>query len=785
MTIRVTGLNSGLDTDTIIKELVSAYSVKKDNYVKAQTKLSWKQDAWKTLNKKIYSLYTDVGNLRFSGAYSLKSTTVSDTSKATVTASSSAVSGTYSLAIDKIAKAGYLTGSQLGSSVTSSSTLSDIGYSGGTGTISVTTGGTTTDISVDSTTKISDFVTKLNDAGVKASYDSTNRRIYVAASSTGADNDFSLTGTTSDGVSALTKLGLNVSSTANTDTYSDWAKYAKNSDGNSYYTLDSNGNLTYDESGNVITDGTYDATKTQAALQTYLDAVDTAKNDSSTGNTVLKAANETASTKITADNQLISYANAYKNEQDAIKTLSATQQKDILTLGAMTSTNLQKNYETDADGNLLYDADGKLIEATDSSAYKVKGADKLTALETSAGLITTTTTDGNTTTDSSLAAAFITNLKTVNTYEADTDNATNVTDVHDRYTAGTISDLTDSLTADIVTQQTTIATNNTQIEANNAVIDKYSLISNGDTAAQLAARVTYAQSVTDDPSSVTYSTGATRVNGQDSIIYLNNAEYTSSSNSYSINGLTIEALAETTSDLSITTKTDTDGIYKKVKSFLTEYNTLINEMTSLYNADSSKGYEPLTSDEKDAMTDTEVEEWEKKIKGSLLRRDDTLEGVMSAMENSMSKSYTVNGKSYSLSSFGIATLGVLSANENEENAYHIYGDSDDTSTSTKTDKLKAAISSDPDSVMDFMKQLTSGLYTELDSKMKSSTLNSAYTVYNDKEMAKEYSDYTTTISDWEDKVSDMEDYYYKKFAAMESALSTLQSSASSLSSLLG
>ena len=47
----------------------------------------------------------------------------------------------------------------------------------------------------------------------------------------------------------------------------------------------------------------------------------------------------------------------------------------------------------------------------------------------------------------------------------------------------------------------------------------------------------------------------------------------------------------------------------------------------LYNADSAKGYEPLTDDEKDAMSDSEVEKWEKKIKDSLLRKDSTINGV--------------------------------------------------------------------------------------------------------------------------------------------------------------
>ena len=235
----------------------------------------------------------------------------------------------------------------------------------------------------------------------------------------------------------------------------------------------------------------------------------------------------------------------------------------------------------------------------------------------------------------------------------------------------------------------------------------------------------------------------------------------------------------------MTVNTDTQGIYDKIKDMLTQYNSLINEITSLYNADSAKGYEPLTDDEKDALSDSEVEKWEEKIKSSLLRRDDTLESVMNGMTAAMSKSYTINGKSYSLSTFGISTLGFLNAAENEQYAYHIDGDEDDSATSGKSDKLMAAITADPDTVVSFMQQLSQGLYKSIDAKMKTSTLSSVYKVYNDKEMASEYSDYTTLISKWEDKLQEKEDYYYKKFSSMETALSKLNSQTSSLSNILG
>ena len=208
-------------------------------------------------------------------------------------------------------------------------------------------------------------------------------------------------------------------------------------------------------------------------------------------------------------------------------------------------------------------------------------------------------------------------------------------------------------------------------------------------------------------------------------------------------------------------------------------------MDSAYNADSAKGYEPLTDDEKDSMSDKEVEKWEQKIKDSLLRRDSTLNSIASSMKVAMAKSYTINGKSYSLSSFGINTLGYFVSADNEKNAYHIDGNSKDESTKSNTDRLKAAIASDPDTVATFFNELAKGVYSELDSRMKTTTLSSAYKVYNDKQLKSEYDDYTEQIKNWETKLSDMEDYYYKKFSSMETALSKLNSQQTQLSGLLG
>ncbi len=307
MPIRITGLNSGLDTEALVSELVSAYRKKTEKYTKARTKLSWKQDKWKDLNTKIKSFYNSISSLRFSTAYNLKSATVSNSTKATVKATSSAINGMYTLQIKQTAKSGYLTGGRLKSDTTSSSKLSDLGYTGGNGTISVNVNGKTSDIAVSGSTTISEFVDSLNKAGLKANYDSANQRIFVASSETGSKADFSLTGTDADGSSALAKLGLSVKSAADTANQKQWAEYALNTSGQKYITG-------YDSDGKAITNGTYDAAATQNNIQALLQQM------------------QTSSTTVTNDSAQIAYAKAYKAVNDVDKQLNATEQQEFKAL---------------------------------------------------------------------------------------------------------------------------------------------------------------------------------------------------------------------------------------------------------------------------------------------------------------------------------------------------------------------------------------------------------------------------------------------------------------------
>ena len=309
----------------------------------------------------------------------------------------------------------------------------------------------------------------------------------------------------------------------------------------------------------------------------------------------------------------------------------------------------------------------------------------------------------------------------------------------------------------------------------------------------------------------TYANGSqcTRIDAQDAEIELNGATFTSDSNTFSINGLTINALGVTDQEISIVTSTDYDGIYNTIKDFISEYNELINEIDKLYNADSARDYDVLSDDEKESMTDEEIEKWEDKIKGSLLRKDGNLYSVMNSLTSTMLGGYYQNnltdkqkkdmtaseieqwykengGKKLYLSDFGIKTKSYFECEDNEHHAYHIDGDEDDEYAATKEDKLKAAIAADPEGTAEFFASLCKEMYNKLDETMgKTTTYSSIYKVYNDKQLKSDYESYTKKIKEAEEELSDYEDKWYNKFAAMEKALSKLQSNTNAVTSMLG
>lgn len=661
MAMRVSGINSGLDTDAIVQELVSAYSKKTEKYEKEQTKLSWKQDIWNSLNSKVYSFYTDVSKFKYSGAYSLRKTTISDPTKASVSADGATI-GTQKLNVLKTAQSAYLTGAKIktksGAAAKADTKLSALGVQSDA-TIRVNTKDEngdfqTKDIRVTKDMTISEFAKELSDAGLNASFDEGNGRLFISSKKSGSAGDFSITAATTKEVPK------------------------EDPDTGEYET---------DKDGNVIFETVKAKEEDIRAANSMLSFLGISQTSSQVGGKF-----STVSDTVAMNENVRLMNLGFAGEEETEITVKGQD-------GAVIGTLKIDEYTT------MKDITSQLKDMGINASFNV-------------------TRDEGTGRD---VGYFSFSGNPGITFEAGENNA---------------------LGQDAI---------------------RMLGLNQFETADNLNAPV--------------------KIDGQDAEIRLNGEIYTSSSNNFSINGLDINAQAVTgdgdENALTIGVAVDTQGLYDKVKDFFTQYNNIINEITKLYNADTASGYEPLTDDEKEAMSDREIEKWETKIKDSLLRRDNSLSSLMSSMINAMNKNIMVNGTNYNLTSFGIHTMGYLNAVKNEHNAFHIDGDEDDENTSGEKDYLMKAINSDPDTVVEFMKQLATNLYQAIDDNMQSSTMRSRYKIYNDKEMDKQYDAYTKQIKEWEDRVSAKEDYYYKKFSQMEVALAKLNSQTNSLSGLFG
>ena len=202
MPIRITGMNSGLDTESIITALTSSKQTKLDNFKGDQKKLTWKQDKWKELNKKVVSFYNGtLANMRFTTAYTKKTTTSSNDKAVSVITGDSAMNTTQKLSVNSLATSAYMTGGKMSSSgdITSSTQVDQlVGFSSGPLTISLgdpedAENLNTYTVDVASSDSIQDVIDKLKEQvgdKITFNFDEKNGRIFASAKESGVENTF-------------------------------------------------------------------------------------------------------------------------------------------------------------------------------------------------------------------------------------------------------------------------------------------------------------------------------------------------------------------------------------------------------------------------------------------------------------------------------------------------------------------------------------------------------------------------------------------------------------------
>ena len=244
-----------------------------------------------------------------------------------------------------------------------------------------------------------------------------------------------------------------------------------------------------------------------------------------------------------------------------------------------------------------------------------------------------------------------------------------------------------------------------------------------------------------------------------------------SGNNITVGGVTYTALEKMDSAATVTITQDTDAIIDKVKSFITDYNKLLASLYEKYEEKPNSDYKPLTQSQKDNMKEEQITKWEEKAKQGLLYHDQTIGKIIQNMRNGIIQSVEgVDGQYNSVFSLGISTTGLKGQLVLDE------------------DKLKKALSEDPDSVYnvfakldadDMDNQAKSGIaqrlgdiFVEANKSIKDRAGSSA-DITEDSDLNSLLRNLQTKMSNFKKLMNSFEDALYKKYDAMEATLAKL------------
>ena len=270
-------------------------------------------------------------------------------------------------------------------------------------------------------------------------------------------------------------------------------------------------------------------------------------------------------------------------------------------------------------------------------------------------------------------------------------------------------------------------------------------------------------------------------------------DVTRADNTFDVDGMSITLKgtfepASTDDAVSFTTTSDADKIVDAINSMVKDFNDILKNVHDSYStlpnykSDNSR-YEPLSDSDKDDMSDSAIEKYEEKAKQGILFGDSDLSSLYSKLVSAISPGGTASA---TLSKMGITTSysdGVTSVTVDEE-------------------ALRSALSNDPDSVRDAFVSTTGvgGLMTNVSKVVsdyaattgatkgilveKAGSTYSALSLLNNT-LQDQIDNYDEQISKWQDKLSDKIDYYTKMFTRLETLTNQMNSQSSMLSGLMG
>lgn len=271
-----------------------------------------------------------------------------------------------------------------------------------------------------------------------------------------------------------------------------------------------------------------------------------------------------------------------------------------------------------------------------------------------------------------------------------------------------------------------------------------------------------------------------KTNGTDSIVNVKDTSgndvkigMVNSNNTFTLDGITYTLQGTNKGETATLTSTqDTKSTVDKMKAFIEEYNSTIDNVYTLVTEKKNSDYDPLTDAEKEEMSESEIEKWQKKAKAGVLRNDSELRRFVDDMKSAVYSN--LDGLGISLNDIGITSVsdynkpGQLSLDEEKftkalkENGELVYK-----ATTTTLEKIKTV-------TYNYAGSSSSVFAKKAGIEKTSTAVNNIFSEQIKKQEER--------IKELTAKMEEKEEALYSKFATLESNLNTLNSQMSYLTS---
>lgn len=792
--LRLGGITSGFDTEAMVTQLLSSYQTRIDKQSQKITKLSWQQSAYQDITKKITEFKNTYFDVLKRDTYLMSPSTFNkfkadvtatsnaDASGLTVSTTSNSSSGSYKIKLNQAAKAS----TAQGNSITSGNFKLDLdkALSSTSGEVKTNDDGSKTwtmnfalDVQVGGIRKTISFSADAllgadgnvadKDAAKSSIIDSLNQKLQES---------FGYSGKTSGATGATDANGK------------EWFLQVKlGSDGKAEFQVGGNASVSVAENkgnfglaqpkekvaistGSVVTGvnafqveigGKNVSVAFNGVSSTYYDS------KGQTGNEAILAEYKELKTAAyrksynLADNEIVSDEQLekfnYSNEQ-AAKDKNAASIKEALKGVAGYTFNFDGTYVTAADSNgNSVDFSMTSVEGGTLGLTKASASNKISSGSTLSDLGFKPEADG-------------TYKLNINGTEISLDKKS------------TISSMMSAVnkSAAGVTMTYSSLTNSFTLESKE--LGGAGKVEVGDTSLGRSL------GLVDDNGTVGASEGQNaifEINGQE--VYLNDNTYTLDGNTFTFNdNMTI---GET---YTVNIAKDSTTVKDALKKFVESYNKLIDDVygyigKSPAKDDDGNTYEPLTDAEKEEMSEDEITKWEEKAKQGVLYNDSTVSTVMSQMRSALYTSVTLDDGS----KFGIYNLGIKTSSEwSEHGKLQIDENAFDKAFENNED---AIIKLFTDSDTGMMKKLNSVIDGAVKSSGAANTRGTLVrkagkadsSVTTDSTIYKEMVKMQDRLKELQDRYDTKEEYWWKVFTNMETAMADLNSQTSYISSYLG